>query len=67
MALIDFECIKCGKKFFEIINAKDAYSVKCSECGGDTKRVYKVSFSGKSSGSGSSGCGGGCAGCSGCH
>lgn len=66
MALIDFECEKCGKKFFEIVNFCDVDKVKCPECGSDVKRVYKGKFYGKNSSGGSS-CSGSCGCCSGCH
>jgi putative FmdB family regulatory protein len=63
MALIDFECTKCGHKFFEIINPKEAGNIKCPKCSGDVQRVYKEKFSGKPKGE----CGGSCGSCSGCH
>lgn len=67
MALIDFECTKCGKKFFEIISFKNAGEVKCPDCGADTKRVYKEKSCTKPSGGDSCGCGGSCGTCGGCH
>jgi putative FmdB family regulatory protein len=67
MALIDFECKKCGNKFFEIISPKAAADVKCPKCGSETKRVYKEESCGRHSSGGSSGCGGSCGSCSGCH
>lgn len=66
MALIDFECKKCGNKFFEIISPKAASDVKCPKCGSETKRVYREEFSGRPN-IGSSGCSGSCGSCSGCH
>ncbi|HBM80857.1 MAG: zinc ribbon domain-containing protein [Clostridiales bacterium] len=63
MALIDFECRKCGKKFFEIMSPHDVGRIKCPECGGEVKRVYKENYSGKHP----DGCGGDCGSCSGCH
>lgn len=66
MALIDFECTKCGKKFFEIVKSDEAGEVKCPDCSSSAKRVYKGRFYGKSS-EGHSGCGGSCGSCGGCH
>ena len=63
MAVMDFECKKCGNKFFDIVSLEDIDKIKCPKCGGDVKRVYKGKFYGKSSGS----CGGSCGTCSGCH
>lgn len=63
MAVMDFECKKCGNKFFDIISSEEVDKVKCPKCNGDVKRVYKGKFYGKSSGS----CGGSCSTCSGCH
>lgn len=67
MALIDFECTRCSKKFFEIMDTKDANNVKCPECQGEAKRVYKGKFYGKASEGGSKSCGGSCGTCSGCR
>lgn len=67
MALIDFKCTKCGKKFFEIIKPSEIGKIKCPDCGGDVKRVYEERSIGKHSNGGSSGCGGNCSACSGCH
>lgn len=62
MPVIDYECKKCGKKFFEIVkNADD--KVCCPECGSfENARIYKGKYYGKNSG----GCTGHCATCSGC-
>lgn len=65
MALIDFECKKCGKKFFEIIKPSEADKIKCPDCGGEVIRVYKEKSIGKHSSGG--GCAGNCGSCSGCH
>jgi putative FmdB family regulatory protein len=62
MALVDFECTKCGDKFFEIVKPDEADKVKCPKCGGEVRRVYKGKYYGKSGGS----CSGSCSGCSGC-
>jgi putative FmdB family regulatory protein len=64
MALIDFECKKCGHKFFEIISPREVDKVKCPKCGEKADRVYKEKFSARGT---SSGCGGSCGSCSGCH
>lgn len=65
MALIDFECPKCGHKFFDILKPEDAEGIRCPKCGSPVKRVYKGKFYGK--GPGDSGCGGNCSACGGCH
>lgn len=67
MALIDFECVKCKEKFFEIINPHKINDVKCPKCGGEVKRVYKEESCCKASAGGSNGCSGSCGSCSGCH
>lgn len=64
MALIDFECEKCGNKFFELVKPEEADKIKCPKCGSNAKKVYKGKFYGKSSGGS---CSGSCGSCSGCH
>lgn len=64
MALLDFKCQKCGKKFFEIMKPSDADKVKCPDCGGSVKRVYEEKTCGIHS---EGGCSGSCGSCSGCH
>ncbi len=68
MALLDFECEKCGEKFEEIVKISDRDSVKCPKCGSkDIKQVFegKCNRTGSSKGGGCSS--GSCGGCSGCR
>jgi putative FmdB family regulatory protein len=70
MALLDFQCNKCGKKFEELVFGGNWDKVKCPECGSnDLKRIYegKCYFGMSGSPSGSGGCSGSsCCSCSGC-
>ncbi len=68
MPALDFACIECGEKFFEIVNSSNRDKVVCPKCG--SKEIKQV-FEGKC-GSGGTTKGGGCSsgscgGCSGCH
>ncbi len=63
MAVIDYKCLDCGEKFFEIVNASDRDKVICPKC--ESKNINQI-FEGKCLGSTNKSCSGSCSGCSGC-
>ncbi len=64
MAVIDFKCMDCEEKFFEIVRISERDKIKCPKCG--SKNIIQV-FEGKcGSSKGGSSCSGSCGGCSGC-
>lgn len=69
MPVIDFQCQKCGHKFYEITTSAERDKIRCPQCGsGDLKQVFGGTAyvtGGKKSSGGS--CGSSCSTCSGCH
>ena len=65
MPLLQYKCVKCGKKFDELVRSY-LDEVKCPDCGGDTVRDYSGEvFS--ATGKASKKCSGNCKTCSGCR
>lgn len=68
MPVIDFKCIECGEKFFEIVNSSNRNKVKCPKCGaGDIKQVFEGKCNSAGAGKGGGCSSGSCGSCSGCH
>lgn len=42
MALIDFKCGECGKKFYELVTSADKSGIKCPSCSShNVKQIYE--------------------------
>ena len=65
MPLLQYKCVRCGKKFDELVRSY-LDEVKCPDCGGETARDYSGEvFS--ATGKASKKCSGNCKTCSGCR
>ena len=65
MPLLQYKCVKCGKRFDELVRSY-LDEVKCPDCGGETARDYSGEvFS--ATGKASKKCSGNCKTCSGCR
>ncbi len=64
MPLLDYKCLKCGKKFSELVK-NYSQEVKCPDCGEIAERNYSGEVVG-GLGKKTSSCTGNCSTCSGC-
>lgn len=65
MALLQYQCLRCGKRFEELVKSYTD-TVVCPDCGGETKRDYDgIMYS--ATGKTSKKCTGNCKTCGGCH
>ena len=65
MPFLQYKCVKCGKKFDELVKSH-LDKVQCPDCGGETIRDYSGTMY-SSTGQSSKKCSGNCSNCSGCH